>query len=856
MAPRAFGSRGLSRWLRRGVGEARVAIVLRDDPLDRAARSSSVRFALQGRLTQGEVSALRGGGPAVQRRVVAHQQAERRAALDGLSSNAEAVHRPQAPVIHAVIRAGGSIISTQAIGNRIIATVPFDALARLAARSDVASITPAPVERSMGLDTETAAMGAPSFWSAGFSGSDVAANNGVGVNLAIQSDKIQEDHPAFAGINFERPAGTGTGTICGATDGATSCDHGTAVASFAISRGASGCSQCVAPDADQKGIAPGLDHVLDNSTDGTGYAYDNAAWPLGITDTVWDNSTQSWHTIPGAPYPAEIASDSHGSYTTADDSTEGQAADLFVSQYGLTYTEPSGNDGQNGDGSGHITDSCLAYDVICVGAVDYHGTTDASDDTVASWSSQGPSPAGREKPDLVANGQPTGYARRDWWNGLWQSNTWGTSYASPQVAGGAALLYSSGVTDPLAIKAVLLDSARQGRAPGCTPSPCAMGTQAGWQRDWGWGELDLTDALAQRTNFAEGALPGGSVRFYSATPESTGDRATLVWNRRASGCVDPGCTTTAYTLSNLDLKQLDPTTCAVQTSSASAIDNVEQVRAPAGSSGQQVLYDVEANSGVDGLPAEPFALATTRALTPLASPAADVTLATSVAEPQVGQDVEVDATVTNSSPDLTADSTSVTLDLPAGTDLVSGPVTQAVGQLAHGGQPGDRAGVSWVVRATTAGTHRLTATTDAEHCREHFTAQGTAEFATVTAPPPGGTGNQTGPPGSAPPAPTPAPGLPAPKSPFLRVAKPRPTSRGLLVTGTLARAATGHVTVMYTTGRAHHRRRFRKVVRVRRGRFTALLRVPRALRRVRPTLVVTYSGDAHFRAETRHIRGQ
>src|SRR6185312_8065209 len=341
-------------------------------------------------------------------------------------------------------------------------------------------------------------------------------------------------------------------------------------------------------------------------------------------------------TVAGVADPAEIATDSHGAYVTDDDGSTGQGLDALVSQYGMTRTEPSGNDGDNGHGAGHITDTCLAYDVICAAAVDYHGTTDTSDDTVPSWSSQGPSPAGRSKPDIVANGKPTGYTNVDWQNtGLWDSRTWGTSYASPQVAGASALLYGSGLTDPLAIKSVLIDSARQGRAPGCTPSPCAMGTQTAWQPDWGWGELDLTSALAQRTNFAEGSVPAGSARFYAATPQSAGDRATVVWNRRVTNCIDPGCNTpTAYTLTNLDLKQLNPATCAVQASSTSTLDNVEQVRAPA--SGQQVLYDVRASSSVTGLTAEPFALAATQPLTPLVSPAASVALTRSTPQLKPG----------------------------------------------------------------------------------------------------------------------------------------------------------------------------------------------------------------------------
>jgi hypothetical protein len=78
-------------------------------------------------------------------------------------------------------------------------------------------------------------------------------------------------------------------------------------------------------------------------------------------------------------------------------------------------------------------------------------------------------------------------------------------------------------------------------------------------------------------------------------------------------CVLPGCSDDSVsTLTNLDVEQLNPSDCTVQASSASAIDNVEQVRSPAGVAGSQVLYDVRATSSIDGLPAEPFALAATQ----------------------------------------------------------------------------------------------------------------------------------------------------------------------------------------------------------------------------------------------------
>ena len=175
-----------------------------------------------------------------------------------------------------------------------------------------------------------------------------------------------------------------------------------------------------------------------------------------------------------------------------------------------------------------------------------------------------------------------------------------------------------------------------------------MGTQTGWQPDWGWGAIDLAAALDQRTNFGTGDVPGGSARFYRASGVAAADRATLVWYRRASSaCFTGRCEPHAMTLTNLDLQQLDPATGAVQSESASSIDNVEQVRSP-GAAGD-VVYKVRATSAVDGLGAEPYALAARRPLTPLATPRPQVSLDVEDGVRRPGDTATVTATVRNPS---------------------------------------------------------------------------------------------------------------------------------------------------------------------------------------------------------------
>src|SRR5207302_3938686 len=147
--------------------------------------------------------------------------------------------------------------------------------------------------------------------------------------------------------------------------------------------------------------------------------------------------------------------------------------------------------------------------------------------TILDFSSRGPTPGGRKKPDLVAVGSSE-FANQHWLRdgNLWSGGS-GTSLAAPQGAAAAALLAGSGITTPIAQKAILIDSARRGRA---TPSS-SMGTQTGWQPDWGWGALNLTQALQERTHFYTSDVPGVEAQFYLASLQSAGDRATLVWNR-------------------------------------------------------------------------------------------------------------------------------------------------------------------------------------------------------------------------------------------------------------------------------------------------------------------------------------
>ncbi len=681
-------------------------------PINRAQAA-----ALAGRLSRSELAELRGDpdGRAT-RALFDGKQRERRGVLRELRPTVTVTERGLRPVVRAVRTLGGSVVSVDLLGASVTALVPRATLATLRQDEAVGRVAPALALKRLGLDTSTATVGAPSFWQAGFLGG-TGSNDRLPANLAILSDKIDETHPAFAARSdlFERPDRT-------PADGDL---HGTGVASMAVSQGTTSCPPnytCQSDDVSPSylGVSYGVHKLLDAAMPG---GYDAAAWSLGIDQS----DPLGGMPLAGAHNLANVFSGSYGSYDVGSDDAYGlQRTDVLPSQYGTAYALSAGNDGPKQS----VSSPCIAYDTICTAGVDPQFTNDPSDDKVADFSSRGPTPAGRKKPDLAA--VAVSPVANSFWRSehhIWRFET-GTSYAAPQAAAAATLLAGSGITDPLAQKAILIDSARPARA---TPS-APMGTQTTWQPDWGWGELDLADALNERTNFYTDGVPGNGVRFYAATVQP-GDRATLVWNRRVTSCLIAGCITPkASALTNLDLEVLDAASGARGALSASDKDNVEQVRAPAAG---PVVYKVRASSGVDGLAAEPYAIAARRQPTPLANPQPTVSSAISTRAARRGRAVELTATVANPSPDLTAEAAQAALRLPAGVSLAPGsaPAAQPLGTLAKAGQPGSTRVVHWMVQGTSDGLKALGVLATASRYGESFASSASSELRVDGTPP-------------------------------------------------------------------------------------------------------------------------
>jgi serine protease AprX len=590
-----------------------------------------------------------------------------------------------------VRRIGGRVLGADPILNSVIATVPSADIEELAAHPRVRAIFVEPIARPL-LDIAAGVDGVSSWWGAGHTGGDGGADVSS-ADAAVLGESPDSGHPAFSGLPVDVPAGAPAGT-----------DHGTHTAGALASR-----------DAAHRGIAFGADRLLGadlpSSTIGR-----ELAWALGV----------SFDDVVGAADPAETVSKSLGAGALNDQQQTPE--DVAIALFGPGYAAASGNGGAGGD----ETAENIGRNMLSVGAYDDHDTATTADDTLAAFSGRGPTPGGRKKPDLIAPG--VGITSP---SGLWNTppanpdftEVDGTSFSAPQVAGAMALLEGAGIGDPKVQRALLINSARDW--PG----------QTHWQTDTGWGALDLSTAFADRGKWASGEV--ADARFYRASVTS-GSKATLAWELRGTWPSLPTGLLSMFTVTNLDLRQyrasdlseVPPPSDPGHGAGPDALDGndtVEQLRAPAGGA-QDLIYKVDAASAIEGADAEPFALAAKAPLEELAAPrpeldgpAIDPTGGTAGCAPGSG-DVEVTTAVRNDSDDLDASEAQVTLELPAGVQLVSGSATQPLsgGTLESETTSEEH---SWTIRATTSGAKQLALVSSGGVLDETFTDRAQLAFA-------------------------------------------------------------------------------------------------------------------------------
>jgi hypothetical protein len=273
--------------------------------------------------------------------------------------------------------------------------------------------------------------------------------------------------------------------------------------------------------------------------------------------------------------------------------------------------------------------------------------------------------------------------------------------AAPHVAGAAALLMDRGIVSPMAIKALLINTAED------------LGT-SGWDNAYGWGYIDLNHLDAGWNQFPGTIGPSPAYQLYSG-PAASGDTATLVWHRRAVYAGD-SYPSTYYTLTDLDLYAYDEDTNTSLDSSYSAIDNVEQVEFGAAYS---TVIKVDAwSTNINGALSEDYVLATEPGFSAAQGPAFGFDLATAGdIEGLAGEFLTVTLGVTNTG-DLRAHDVVLFPMHSVGLQLTSAH-TVTVGQL----DPTDTAvGVTWTFTKTTDSPQTIWLWASSDSYNELFTA--------------------------------------------------------------------------------------------------------------------------------------
>ena len=411
---------------------------------------------------------------------------------------------------------------------------------------------------------------AEAMWNAGYNGSGVA----IGVIDLFQASAT---HPALA------PNLLGSHNFVNGADWFSA--HATEVAGAAVS-----------VDATYPGVAPGAGFwtaqtvkrsFLTTARDQT-IAAETFGQGLGFIEDAGGN----------APEVITMSIGIGGTDNGADQWS--LALDHIVSTNGRIITVAAGNSGPTTDTISGIPPA--AYNIITVGATGGTGALASEDySNVAYYSSRGPTADGRAKPDIVA---PGSLIHLPALGGAWADPS-GTSFATPMVAGGAALLVDMGQTlgyntDPKVIKSVLLNSADK---------------LTGWSHtstqpldyNQGAGQMDLQQALAQYSPGENdpGTVPGigwdlhevnGTLENMYAldaiVPAGETITATLAWNRIVTTNSE-NIETVIYTLDHLDNLDLfvydenDLTTPLA--SSVSTIDNVEHIVFTTPTTGRYVL---------------------------------------------------------------------------------------------------------------------------------------------------------------------------------------------------------------------------------------------------------------------------
>lgn len=606
LAPTAFGQKVDPRIRERAQSEAAVPvfIVLAHQPQREISQRTESANALYGQVAESR------GHQAVGAEELREARAAAEAVLLRTRKQAfQAIEQavgPEQDALEGRLKGLGATRIFRYLGiNMLAAEIPASAITPLEADPEIARVF-AVEKQYPQLATSVPALGAPAFWNAGYTGQ--------GESVGILDSGVRTNYPAFAGVPIVSQIFLTNGSTysCFADNAGSAEDeegHGTHVAGIVASQGSAGWTN-------YQGVAKGIGTLynlkiafktLDSDSCGSGSVLADERDVAAALDWAVANT------------PLKIFNYSYGATTNGDDD-DGftQSIDQYIDNYGLTVTIAAGNGGLVGYG---VTSPGIAYNGITVANWVSRGVINPS-------SSRGPTQGGRGKPDLAAPG--TGiYSTNYNWDAQFGTgddfvSMTGTSMAAPHIAGSVALLESAGVTDPLAVRALLINTAD---------------SSGDWVNDAGWGYTNLNTALAQ-LNYATDSLGVGGVRLYRM-PASGAFRATALWNRHVSGSTS--------SFNNMSLCAYDAGTGATIYCVYSG-RNVEQ--ASGTYSGDVVLAATMLSAPLAGVDFEPYAIALSSPWRP-------------VSGPQISPSCDPPASITSGSQFSMVCSVNNTGDLPA-----------------------------------------------------------------------------------------------------------------------------------------------------------------------------------------------
>jgi len=639
------------------IGDGKIDSRLRERPQSEAVIPVFIVLAHQ---PQYEIM-RRAEGPAALRRQLAESGYQAREAADAIVLETrreafQAIERaigPEQDALEARLKKLGAGAVSRYLGiNMITAEIPPSALAALQSDPSVARVFPAE-KNDPQLATSVPDLGAPAFWNAGYTGQGEA--------VGILDSGAKTNHPAFAGMPLVSQVFLDYGRTdpCFGDYAGSAEDqlgHGTHVAGIVASQGAAGWTN-------YQGVAKGIStlyvlkvsyKVFPSASCGT-YGKSDQRDMLAALDWAVRNT------------PLRIFNYSWGIGATADDDGFAQAVDQYIDSYGLTIAFAAGN---GGPAYYPVISPAIAYNAIAV-------SNWASRGVINTSTSRGPTYGGRPKPDLAAPGTNV-FSAAYTWDAIpgtaddFASGT-GTSMAAPHIAGAAALLTSAGVQDPLAIKAILINTT----------------DNTGWLPDQGFGFTNLNRALAE-LHYATGSLTAGASRLYRISGDP---RATLTWNRHVLGG--------ASYFNRVSLRLYGADDGVRWGDSGPSPGNVQEVFGASSGADSVVAVSIDSPT-LAGVSAEPFALALNGPWSSMSGPRIGLSCGVPAPIP-TGSQFSIRCTATNSG------------DLPA---VITGTMVPADGFTWSGTdtpygtvQPGSSASASFSGTALVApGNYALRAT--------------------------------------------------------------------------------------------------------------------------------------------------